>query len=143
MVYHTSMSTEFILLGNMIKAARMGKQLSQLDLARKLDRSPSLINNFEKGERRPTLQDAFKIEYLLEMKDAPISSYIIAEDYKAATGLERRQEIREEQILTGEEVAEKIEALNTLREEKPRVMGQIISVPVKLPKDIYLKLEFE
>lgn len=141
------MKNEYLDIGKLIKIARMNRQLSQLELSKKMNLSPASINQFEKGVSKPQLVDAFRLEKLLGLEGGPISRLVIAEEYRQATGHTLPThgggiEEVEARSVHSEEDEEKIEGMNKVKRWE-RVMGEVIRVPVKLPKDIYLKFEFE
>ncbi len=138
----------------------MKAELSQKGLAEIMEFKPPMINYFEKGSRRPTLLDAFKMESLMDIKDGVISNWIIADDFFRATGQKRPEQEQSKPKISGEtkplntgvqgeEVAapkvgesnQKAYSLNN-GVERRKIMGEIIPIKVKLPQDIYFKLEF-
>lgn len=48
-------------LGQRIASARMGRNMTQLDLARATGLKPSAVSHFEVGERRPSCANLFKL----------------------------------------------------------------------------------
>ncbi len=118
-----------------IRNMRMDQRLSQKDLADKLECSPALLNQIEKGQKPVTLDMAFRIEIALNHVGREISSVVIQTIYAEAGGQPVAQK--------AEEVSPEIQSTNKLVDRRERIMGEVISVPVKLPKDIYLKLEWE
>lgn len=136
------MKSEFIEIGKLIKAARMGRQLSQLELAKRMKLSPASINQFEKGVSKPQLVDAFRLEMILEIKDERISQLVIGADYRNATGEDLRP--FNDLSLKHRSGTEKVATSSVQSVEiEGEINGKVIRVPVKLPKDVYLKLEFQ
>lgn len=125
-------------IADKVRIMRISNQISQKDLADKLSCSPALINQIEKGQKPLTLDMAFRIEITLGHTAKELSSAIIQAIFEEAGGKETPIK-----PLSPEQVHHKIESLNKIAEEHPRIQGEIISVPVKLPRDIYLKLQFE
>ncbi len=150
MVYHelTPMET-YIEIGKRIREARMRRDITQRQLAEKMEFTSSLLNQFEKGKKKPSLVDAFRMEVILEVRDESISQLVIGADYRAATGFDKHfpthgggiEEVAPRSVQS-DELNPKIAKLNKITHSGERILGEVISVPVKLPKEIYLKLEF-
>lgn len=127
-------------LGKLIKQVRIKAELNQQDLAKRLGVSYATVSNAEAGIRRLTLEQAFRLEKELAVEDGRISNWIIRDDYYRATG---------SRVWVGSGTS----SLNTGVDGKPnqvagvelegKIDGEVIRVPVKLPKNLYLKLEFE
>ncbi len=133
------MEKKYLELGAIIKNARLEKKLSQADLARKLNRSRALLNHFEKGNEKPGLVDAFKLELILGLESKPLSGFIIREAYREAGGEPSAK-------IGGENPASGISLKTAFRSEKSEgevtSVPIVIEVPVKLP-EIILKLKLE
>ncbi|KAF8126514.1 multi protein bridging factor 1-domain-containing protein [Boletus edulis] len=55
-------------VGKAIQSARMEKQLTQKDLAQKINEKPSVIQDYESGKAIPSLQILSKMERVLAVK---------------------------------------------------------------------------
>ena len=51
-------------LSTKLKELRMSQNLSQADVAKKLDISPSIISGYETGERTPSTENLLALSYL-------------------------------------------------------------------------------
>lgn len=131
-------------LGKLVKQVRIKAELNQQDLAKRLGVSYATVSNAEAGIRRLTLEQAFRLEKKLAVEDGRISNWIIRDDYYQATGTRN---------WLGFGFGSGTSSLNTGVDGKPnqvagvelegKIDGKVIRVPVKLPKNLYLKLEFE
>jgi len=120
------MTTELKDVSKKIKSARMAQGLSKVELAKKMGCNNSYLTQIESG-KIPSLEFAFRLENVLGMKEREISQAIIASDFqKAADGFPTVVPLKEA-------------ARPTTNEPD----GQIISVPVNLPRNLYLKLEWK
>jgi transcriptional regulator with XRE-family HTH domain len=54
--------------GKRLKALRIDKGLTQLELAERLDMSPNFVGMIERGERNTTVENIFKISRALGIK---------------------------------------------------------------------------
>ena len=54
--------------GKRLKALRLDRSLTQLELAEILDMSPNFIGMIERGERNTTVENVFKIARALNVK---------------------------------------------------------------------------
>lgn len=51
-------------LSTKLKELRMSQNLSQADVAKKLDISPSIVSGYETGERTPSTENLLALSYL-------------------------------------------------------------------------------
>jgi len=51
-------------LSNKLKTLRMSQNLSQSDVAKKLEISPSIVSGYETGERTPSTENLLALSYL-------------------------------------------------------------------------------
>ena len=54
--------------GKRLKALRVDRKLTQLELAEMLDLSPNFVGMVERGERNTTVENVFKIARALQVK---------------------------------------------------------------------------
>lgn len=77
-------------IGKRIKAKREALKLSQKSLSEKVGISPAAINQFEKGEKKPSTQVLFKIADVLETTTDTLLSGIEEKDaYVAFRGFSK------------------------------------------------------
>lgn len=130
-------------IGKLIKLNRMGRGLSQLEAAKKLAISPSLLTMYEKGQRRPPLEFAFKFEHLFEIAEAPISTLIIGEDYEHGTGQRWVGQKAGAGTFISGGVKRPERSPGEVWSVKREGEGTVIPVKVKMLEDVYLRLQFE
>jgi transcriptional regulator with XRE-family HTH domain len=126
-------------LGDIIKSTRIDRRLSQGGLAKMVGCHTSQIGQWEKGFRAPHLEDAFKIENALEMKDRPISNLIICSAYeKARVGFKNVAPAPNDGPKTDQKTGLKADLKAGLQ------AGEVqIPVELSLPQKLVLKLEWQ
>lgn len=87
-------------LSTKLKELRMSQNLSQADVAKKLEISPSIISGYETGERTPSTENLLALAYL----------YKCSTDYLLGKSNEKPSTVLDTDGLT----TEQIQALQTL-----------------------------
>ena len=87
-------------LSTKLKELRMSQNLSQADVAKKLEISPSIISGYETGERTPSTENLLALSYL----------YKCSTDYLLGKSNDKPFVVLDTEGLT----AEQIQALQTL-----------------------------
>jgi len=119
-------------IGNVIKEVRLGLRLQKNDFAKRLKLSAGYITRLETGSAVPSLELAFRIENVFALTQRPLSKLVIQAAYdKAREGIkgipEKFEEVKSEGV--------KVESM-----ELQQVGGEF-SIPIELPKKLFLKLE--
>lgn len=114
-----------------VKSLRLGMKWTQAQLASKVGCSGVYITKIENG-REPTLELAFKLENALKWHPRELSQWLIDEAYRKAGGLGEGPKVREIKVDSGSQVE--------LRSEDGKV---VIPVKVNLPREVYIKLDFQ
>lgn len=84
-----------VMLSNLIKARRLEKNLSTLEVSIRTRLDPSLISRYENGNRIPTRDHAIRLAIALDMNEEGLLSAWLIEKLKKVLSEEERESVRE------------------------------------------------
>lgn len=94
-------------LSTKLKELRMSQNLSQADVAKKLDISPSIVSGYETGERTPSTENLLALSYL----------YKCSTDYLLGKSSDKPSVALDTDGLTPEQIQSLQNLINTIKHE--------------------------